>query len=179
MPPQVKVPKEAIVDKAFELTKVHGFEKVTARMLAGELNCSTQPVYHVFRNMDELKEEVYWKTQAYFEKYILKKPADKDTPYILSMGLRYIELARREKNLFRLLSTTDSGTRLKSFYDLAEDLPFEADPDVFVKTWIFTHGIATMISANSTRISQKEIRRMLQEASDSFYEYHQKIHRGG
>ena len=34
MPPKVKIPKEAIIEKAFELTKVYGFEKVTARLLA-------------------------------------------------------------------------------------------------------------------------------------------------
>ena len=173
MPPQVKVPKEAIVNTAFELTRVHGFEKVTARMLAGELHCSTQPVFHVFKNMDELKTEVYKKAQSYFEKKKKKKPPDKDTPYFLTMGLRYIDLARKEKNLFRLLSTSDSGTRLKSFYDLADNIPVPVDPEVFVKTWIFTHGIATIISNNETRISQKEIKKMLTEACDSFYEYHQ------
>ncbi|MFR5123406.1 MAG: TetR/AcrR family transcriptional regulator [Neglectibacter timonensis] len=61
MPPKVKIPKEAIIEKAFELTKVYGFEKVTARLLASELKCSTQPVFHAFRNMEELKEEVYKK----------------------------------------------------------------------------------------------------------------------
>ena len=36
MPPKVKIPREAIIEKAFELTKVYGFEKVTARLLASE-----------------------------------------------------------------------------------------------------------------------------------------------
>ena len=172
MPPQVKVPKEAIVDKAFELTREYGFEKVTARMLAGELKCSTQPVFHVFKNMDELKGEVYKKTQEYFEHYMLRKPADRSTPYFLSMGLKYIELAQKEKNLFRLLSMSDSGTRLKSFYDLANNIPVPIEPEVFVKTWIFTHGIATLVSTNTTKIPQKEIKKMLTEASTSFYMYY-------
>lgn len=37
MPPKIKIPKEAIAQKAFELTRAYGFEKVTARLLAGEL----------------------------------------------------------------------------------------------------------------------------------------------
>ena len=69
MPPKVKIPREAIIDKAFELTKVYGFENVTARLLASELKCSTQPVFHAFRNMEELKEEVYKKRRN-----SLKKP---------------------------------------------------------------------------------------------------------
>lgn len=174
MPPQVKVPKEAIVDKAFELTREYGFEKVTARMLAGELNCSTQPIFHVFKNMDELRTEVYEKTVRFFEKYVLKKPKDNSTPYYLNMGLRYIEFAQKEKNLFRLLSMSDSGTRLKSFYDLTNNIPVPIEPEVFVKTWIFTHGIATLVSTNTTKISQREIKEMITEAGTSFDMYSKK-----
>ena len=74
---------------------------------------------------------------------------------------------------------SDSGTRLKSFYDLADNVPVPVDPEVFVKTWIFTHGIATIISTNETRISQKEIKKMLTEACNSFYEYHQEQNKEG
>ena len=169
MPPQVKVPRDVIVDKAFELTRAHGFEKVTARMLAKELNCSTQPVYHTFRNMEDLKGEVYRKTQKFFEDYMMKKPADGDKPDFLSMGMRYVELARKEKNLFKLLCLSDSGNKLKSFSDLADNVPLHVDPDVFVKTWIFTQGVATIVSSNTTKISTKEIEQMLTEAGKSFY----------
>ena len=93
MPPKVKIPKEAIIEKAFELTKVYGFEKVTARLLASELKCSTQPVFHAFRNMEELKEEVYKKTQKLFQETMMQRPSDTETPYFLSMGLKYVELA--------------------------------------------------------------------------------------
>ena len=141
MPPKVKIPKEAIIEKAFELTKVYGFEKVTARLLASELKCSTQPVFHAFRNMEELKEEVYKKTQKLFQETMMQRPSDTETPYFLSMGLKYVELAQNEKNLFHLLCMSDSGTRLESLYDLAKHVPVSIEPEVFVKTWIFAHGI--------------------------------------
>jgi len=171
MPPQVRVTREAIIDKAFELTREYGFDKVTARMLASELNCSTQPVYHVFRNMDELKYEVYLKTKDYFDKYMLRKSPDKNTPFVLGMGLRYIDLAQKEKNLFRLLNTPDSGRRLKSLYDLADDYSSDIDPDTFIKTWIFSHGIASIVVSDETKISKKEIKKLLTDAEMSFYTY--------
>ena len=124
MPPKVKIPREAIIEKAFELTKVYGFEKVTARLLASELKCSTQPVFHAFHNMEELKEEVYKKTQKLFEETMLQQPFDTETPYFLSMGLKYVELAQNEKNLFHLLCMSDSGTKLESLYDLASTFLF-------------------------------------------------------
>ena len=85
MPPKVKIPREAIIEKAFELTKEYGFEKVTARLLASELKCSTQPVFHAFHNMEELKEEVYKRTQKLFEETMLQQPFDTEPPYFLSM----------------------------------------------------------------------------------------------
>lgn len=172
MPPKVRIPREAIIDKAFELTKALGFEKVTARLLASELKCSTQPVFHAFHNMEELKEEVYKKTQKLFEETMLQQPSDTETPYFLSMGLKYVELAQNEKNLFHLLCMSDSGTRLESFYDLAKHVPVPIEPEVFVKTWIFTHGIATIVSTNTTNIAPGEIRQLLTEACASFKLYH-------
>ena len=172
MPPKAKIQKQALIDKAFALTRLYGFEKVTARLLAKELNCSTQPIFHTFRNMNELKKEVYKKTQTFFEEYMLQPPSDPETPYFLSMGLKYVELAEKEKNLFHLLCMSDSGTKLETFYDLAKHLPVEIDPDVFVKTWIFTHGIATIVSSNTTSITQEEIKQMLTGACASFRLYH-------
>ncbi len=172
MPPKTKIQKESIIEKAFELTRLHGFEKVTARALANELNCSTQPIFHSFRNMEDLKKEVYLKTRSFFETNMLQPPSDPETPYFLSMGLTYVELAQKEKHLFRLLCMSDS-VQLNSLYDLAQQLPLPIEPDLFVKTWIFTHGIATIVSTNTTDISSEEIKKLLVEASTSFYSYSQ------
>lgn len=172
MPPKVKIQKETLIEKAFELTRLYGFEKVTARLLAGELNCSTQPVFHAFRNMKELKMEVYKKTQSFFEENMLQPPSDLKTPYFLSMGIKYVELAQKEKNLFRLLCMSNSGKKLESLYDLAKHIPVPMDSDVFVKTWIFTHGIATIVSTNTTNIAPEEIKRLLTEACAGFKLYH-------
>ena len=172
MPPKVKISKEAIIEKAFELTKVYGFEKVTARLLASELKCSTQPVFHAFRNMEELKEEVYKKAKKLFEETMLQPPSDTKTPYFLSMGIKYVELAQKEKNLFHLLCMSDSGKRLESLYDLAKYIPVPIEPEVFVKTWIFTHGIATIVSTNTTNIPPEEIRQLLTEACAGSKLYH-------
>ena len=173
MPPKVKISKEIIVEKAFELTRKYGYDHVTARLLARELNCSTQPVFHVFRSMEELKHEVYLRTQRFFEEEMLKPPSG-DTPYFLSMGLKYIELAGKEKHLFQLLCLSDSSGRYDSLSELAENMPVEMNKDIFVKVWIFAHGIATIVSTNTTGISQEEIRKMLTEAGESFRLYYEK-----
>lgn len=88
------------------------------------------------------------------------------------MGLKYIELAQNEKNLFHFLCMSDSGTRLESLYDLAKHVPVPIELEVFVKTWIFTHGIAMIVSTNTTNIAPEEIRQLLTEAYVSFKLYH-------
>lgn len=167
MPPKTKISKEAIIKKAFELTQRNGFEKVTARALANELNCSTQPIFHTFRNMEDLKKEVYLETRSFFEATMLQPPSDPEMSYFLSMGLKYIELAQKEKHLFRLLCMSDS-VQLNSLYDLAKHVPYPIKPNIFIKTWIFTHGIASIISTNTTYIQPEEIKQLLIEASSCF-----------
>ncbi len=83
-----------------------------------------------------------------------------------------------KKNLFRLLYMSDSGARLESLYDLAKRVPIPMEPEVFVKTWIFTHGIATIVSTNATNIAPEEIRRLLTQACASFKLYHNKSNGG-
>ena len=51
MPPKSKLTRSDIVEKAFSLTRLMGYENITARLLAKELQCSTQPIFHIFKNM--------------------------------------------------------------------------------------------------------------------------------
>lgn len=109
--------------------------------------CFPQPIFHAFHNMQELKTEVYKKTQKFFEENMLQPPSDLNTPYFLSMGLKYVELAQKEKHLFHLLCMSDSGTKLESLYDLAKHIPLPIAPE--------------------------EIKRLLTEACAGFKLYHQ------
>ena len=74
MPPKAKLSKEEIIETAFEMTRENGFEHVTARELAHRLGCSTQPIFHVFQNMEEVKKEVYERTRAFFTKEMMENP---------------------------------------------------------------------------------------------------------
>ena len=66
------------------------------------------------------------------------------------------------------------GWLLSVFYDLTNNIPVPIEPEVFVKTWIFTHGIATLVSTNTTKISQKEIKEMIKKDITVLYVSHSK-----
>ena len=48
--------KESIIDGAFAVFRKYGYENLNARSLAREMNCSTQPIYVNFKDMDQVKK---------------------------------------------------------------------------------------------------------------------------
>ncbi len=62
--------KEAMVEAAFELVRRDGFDALTARSLAAELGCSTQPIMYRFPDLAELRELVYQKADEYHTAYL-------------------------------------------------------------------------------------------------------------
>ena len=50
------VTRQMILDAAFEMADVNGYREVTARKLANHIGCSTQPIFRVYTNMEELQE---------------------------------------------------------------------------------------------------------------------------
>ena len=58
MAPKIKVSKEKILDTAYKIVKRSGMEKLSASKLAKELNCSTQPIFWWYENMNDVKEAV-------------------------------------------------------------------------------------------------------------------------
>ena len=58
MPPKFKFDKEEIVQTAVEVVRQHGWNGLSARSIAKELNASTKPIYGYFKSMVVLEEAV-------------------------------------------------------------------------------------------------------------------------
>lgn len=52
-----KIQKSDVLREALEILKTENFENLTARRLATILDCSVQPIFYNFSNMDELRAE--------------------------------------------------------------------------------------------------------------------------
>lgn len=50
--------KEMILDSAITIFKREGFEAITAKSIAKELNCSVAPIYSVYMSLDDLKRDL-------------------------------------------------------------------------------------------------------------------------
>ena len=174
MPPIKKVNKEDIINAGYNIAKKYGMEGINARRIAKELNCSIQPIFHNFLNMEELKIVVLEKVKQTYKSYI-KENIDKEKPY-KQIGLGYIKFAKNEPILFKILFISEyniSPIELinsdSTYKDISEYASSATDIDknnidkFHLKMWIFTHGIATLIASNTCTFTNDEISEMLTE----------------
>ena len=92
---------QMILDTAFAMTREEGFSNVTARRVASRVGCSTQPIFRVYKSMDELWDAVYDQAADFFQDYYKVYPKTGKTPFS-NLGMAYISFAREEKHLFEL-----------------------------------------------------------------------------
>lgn len=175
MPPVTRITKEDILNIAYEIVRTDGFNGLNARKVASKLNCSVQPIFHKFTNMDDLKKEVMNKILEVYRDYMLKIYDDKCNEY-KNMGIGYIKFAKEEPKLFQIIfmeehkmNIDDFMESMEVYQDIKKKLNFilgingDKLKSFHSKIWIFTHGIATMIATHTCEFTDEQISNMLTE----------------
>ncbi len=168
MPPKVKFKREQIISAATELVRAAGMPALTARALSYKLTCSVAPIFSEFGNMEELKGEVIRFAKSLYDGYIaegLKQPL----PF-KGAGLKYIEFARNEPNLFKLLFMSEFAVGLDGYMLLDENngkivgalrtswgLDEDTAKSLHKDIMIYTHGIAVLCATDSCCFTDEEI----------------------
>ena len=157
-----------ILETAFQMTKEEGFMQVTARKVAARAGCSTQPIFRVYKNMEELWQAVYTRAVLYFQEYLKRAESRSKTPFV-DLGMAYISFAMAEKHLFELLFVS-KGSVQKEMYEIAKAAAQNCRNagDLFMKLWIFIHGAACMSLTGDYDLKEDETLRLLEEAYRSF-----------
>lgn len=162
MPPRPKFSSNDIIEAAFNIVRKYGWEGLTARSIAHELNSSTQPIYSYLKSMKNLDQEVVTRAMAVMHQYVLKE--DRTGDRWVDQALGYVAFAMEEKHLFRCFNDEKHAVmRWKvgetMWNSLAEDLsdyePFRGLRDEEIESlrtarWVYVHGMATLI--NSTPV---------------------------
>lgn len=162
MPPKVKITKEMVIDAAFDIARVEGGDRITARNIADRLKCSTQPVLYHFASIDQIKKEVYQKANEYHTNYIMDMSEGTENP-MLSIGINYIRFSREESPLFRFLfqSNEFSGVSTLDLIDSEELEPvmsiltqelkvsLQEAKEIFTTIFVLVHGYASLYANNS------------------------------
>lgn len=175
MPRKESITIEQILDTAFAMTREEGFTSVTARKVAAKAGCSTQPIFRVYQNMEELWDAVYEKAAAFFQDYYSLYPRTARLPFV-NLGMAYIAFAREEKHLFELLFLSQRKNR-RSMYELlngsdsnvvyeinlARAAGCEHPEDIFMRMWIYIHGSACMTLTGDYDLKDVETVHMLEQ----------------
>ena len=159
MPPKFKFTREQIVAAALEVTRKNGITGLTARGLAAELGSSAKPIFGLFQNMEEVQREVVSAANTLYQSYIKKGMADNKFPPYKASGIAYIQFAKEEKELFKLLFMRDrtdekieeNREEIRPILDLImKNLGIDENEAYFffLLLWLYVHGIATMIATN-------------------------------
>lgn len=176
MPPKVKIKKEDIIQATFDIVRVEGLEAVNARRIAKEMNCSVQPIFSNFSNMEELKKEVIQRAFDTYYEYITTVN-DGDEEY-KSVGVNLIKLAKEEPKIFQILFMSPHDTPYNTFITNNESYQYiestiekrfsmkmskEAIASFHAKMWFFTHGIASLVASDTCSFTDEEISDLLSQ----------------
>lgn len=156
MPPTVRVTRDAVLHAACQLMRREGMEALNARAIAKELGGSTQPIFRLFTNMEDLHRELILYVARQFQAHAEADMAQSDSPYI-QLCTTYLLYGRDEPELFKLLFMRDRVSEGQYSDQTNFDLVFniikketplddETAMRFFERTWLFIHGLAVCIA---------------------------------
>ncbi len=181
MSSRIAVDRRAIVGGALDLVRRRGPGALRARTLARSLRCSTQPIYSAFRSMKDLERRLLREARRHFREF-LKRDHGGSSPFE-NIGLGYLRFAREERHLFNWLL---SSGRLVVDFEAGAHSPevqqgldqMGQDPSlrglqpkqmerVQRNLWIFTHGLAVLVSNRMLRADPGTARRYMNEMAEA------------
>ena len=177
MPPKLKVTRDGIINTALMLCRMGGESAINARGIAKALNCSTQPIFSNFESMEEIDEAVRDSAYELYLEFLENEARTMKYPRYKAFGMAYIRFAKEEKELFKLLFMCDrnekTATRTSDFQESVQmimknnGIEKEAAERIHLETWVFTHGIATMLATSFLELDQSLISDMLTDVYQS------------
>ncbi|QIL45675.1 TetR/AcrR family transcriptional regulator [Vagococcus coleopterorum] len=172
------ITRDQILSATYEIVRTEGFSGFTARNIAFRMNCSTQPIYLEFKNMDELKGEVCKQIKSYLDKKIFM-PKLTNHPF-LDAQLNYIHLAVEEPVLFRTLFLENHQGKewiraysSKYFMELINQDPNYSDQTdemkeiICTQVWIASTGIGSLRAGQMIHPDDEAIREFLQRITEN------------
>lgn len=184
MPPMSKITKDEILEVAFRILKNENMMSITARRLAKELNCSTHPIYQCFDNMESLYDELRTMAKSYFKKMVNENKKEGEHPW-LELGVSYVQMAYREKNIYRFLYVDDTRpiSDIEEYVGNADGRFFDMElsgsesrrqfseieqEELHLMVRIFTQGLAAIANNCEDELDEKHIRRLLKRSFEAF-----------
>ena len=163
-----EIDKQRILDAAYKLAVRGGIESLTARNVAKAVNCSTQPIYLEFENMQDLRNQVLAKISDELKSNTLQQNFTGEP--LIDLDLSYLYFAKEHVDLFRamfvdgkfgnqMIVDTLMGLGLEKFkqqFD-AEQFSEERLNHIVISNWIAATGLATLLINKMANFTQAQM----------------------
>ena len=173
VPKSTTITQEAIIDTAFEMVRKEGFGVLSARSIAKQIGCSTQPIYCCYKNMGDLKAELCQRALPYLQNIMLH--CSKTGNVLLDMGLGYVRMAYTEPALFKAfymdnimnVKLTDIFPESQQVVEIMKDseeyhhLSEEEVKSGIARAWMLAHGIASLVAVGMLVYDEEKILEIL------------------
>lgn len=163
-----EIDKQRILDAAYKLAVRGGIESLTARNVAKAVNCSTQPIYLEFENMQDLRNQVLAKISDELKSNTFQQNFTGEP--LIDLDLSYLYFAKEHVDLFRamfvdgkfgnqMIVDTLMGLGLEKFkqqFD-AEQFSEERLNHIVISNWIAATGLATLLINKMANFTQAQM----------------------
>ncbi len=136
MGPRTVFTRDQVIEAGIDLIRHKGAEQLTVRHIADHIGSSTQPLYRLYKNINDIEKNITAAAVSMmFDKMISRN--DRESSF-LGIGIGFIEFAIQEPNLFKYLFFSGKHTagkllgsiEKKSLYSkMREDHLLETFPD--------------------------------------------------
>ena len=179
MPRKPMYTREEILDCAYQMVRREGIETLSARNLARELDTSVAPIFTAFSSIDELISAVVDRAKALYDKYV-SEGLSESLPF-KGAGMKYIEFAKDEPKLFKLLFMSDntyprdtgyfpSGdsneASVRGALSLTHGISDPTARNIYNYMSVFVHGLAVTYAGGNGVFSDEEL---VSTVSQAFY----------
>jgi len=154
MAPKTKFTKEQIIEAAFDIARSEGIDSITIRKVADILGSSIAPIYVNFKDVDELKREVFRRIIELSHRILIEQ--DTGNPFH-DIGAASLRFAKEYSVLFRDLIMKQNDYMQDYDQDMGNDLvelmKHDADlkgftreelMEILLKMRIFQTGLSVM-----------------------------------
>ena len=165
MPPKAKFTKAEIIEAALNIVRADGYEALTSRALGTYLGSSARPIFTVFKNMEEVQQDVIKSAKALYKEYVNKGLTTE--PTFKGVGTQYILFMTEQKqipDLSGVLPLIDESYE-QILLSIQDDYKIckASGKKLYHHLWIYTHGIATLCATKMCRFTDEEISTMITE----------------
>ena len=173
MPKATTITKAMIINSAIEIVREKDFSALSARNIAKKIGSSTQPIYWVYQNMEDLRLDAMGKVVSGMDD-ILNSYKKSGKPF-LDYGLGYIYVAHIDPVFFRAifvdnildLKMTDIIPK-KEMLDMmkqdecSKDIPDKKLLEIATNAWFLAHGIASLVANRMIVYDEDKAEKMLE-----------------